>query len=216
MNRRVMLAFAAAAVIAAAVILYLAINAEDGDAAASTSGDREELAARDPATATGDRTARPALPTGDEAGSGSAAGGKPYREYVTADGRRVRDHRRHPPVDAGAGSARAPRPPGRTLDNSVTRSVGLAFKPVMKGCLKGLPSTAAGGKRARLQGELFVSIKDHQLKVDGAKLGIPQLEGDAVTEAIQCMQEKSAGITTAAPDEADLDRLAIRIDIALR
>jgi hypothetical protein len=206
-----MLAFGAAAIVAAAVILYLATQA--GDAPASSAKPGPMVAESEP---------RPEDPSGNatppkrERQASKQANGETMpapREYVTEDGRRVRDHRRNPTPEEG--SAPAPDPPARTLSTSTTQTVVVPFKEAIRECTKSLPPRAPGAKRSRLQGELLVEIKEQQLTVTDAKLGIPGMEGEAVTAAIACLKEKSAAIATSATGEADFQSTSIRIDVAL-
>jgi hypothetical protein len=209
MNRSVMLAFGAAALIALGVILYLAVNTDNTPASASAEPDRhtEPTASNDP---TSTRATPPA-----EAKIAERTG--PVREWVRDDGRRVRDHRTAGSAAPPTPEPPPPRPDGRTIKPAVTADVGNRLEAVIKDCVVGLPrhDKTSGKPRPRLQGNVFVTIKDKQLSVTEADLSISELAGDAAAAAKTCMQQKSVGISTVAEDEADVERYAIRINYQL-
>lgn len=208
MNRRVMLAFGAVAVVAAAVILYFAVIADRDPIWTSASGE-------DPVVGSDRKTSRTGTrPTGDAVGSDAP------REYYV-DGRRVRDHRsgNPPPVtELHHDRPRDDRPRvstngGREISRAITADLNTKLQVVLAECMKDIPKAARGAK-ARLDGTVFAEIKGQQLRVVEATMKVDDVEGSAA--AVTCMQEKSVGISAPATNEADVARYAITVSYGLR
>lgn len=206
MNRRVMMVFAALAVLAALVILYLAIRAGDNDPAVRDS----EHTVRDGRVGSNrvDRATR------DPSGSGEPGDASAVREYVI-DGVLVRDHRTgdaQPPSDLPP-----PRDPdanqGRVLGRDATTAIGGQLRSAVSECAKELPPTT---ERSAVKGTIFVDIKQQQLRVADAALAVTGRHGDSEVARFQeCMRQKAIGLTTAAPGEGDAERFTISVDFAL-
>jgi hypothetical protein len=209
MNRRVLLAFGGAAVLAATVILYIALTTTD-DVAARSGGTGDPVARPTPA---GD-PARPALPraTGSDVPTQVADTTDAPREYMI-DGVKVRDHRKgdHAPVDL----PRNIHPPGtRKVASTLTHDLSQKLQAALAECATKIPPEARGIK-PRLEGTVFIAIKDARAQITDATVQLRGVQGETVAAAKQCMEQKSVGIGTPAPGEADLERYSISLSFAL-
>jgi hypothetical protein len=209
MNRRVLLVFGAIAVAAAFIILFLAINAGEGDATAGGTTDTTTASASDQVAPSLDGT-KPRPRRANDATSDRP----PPKEYIV-DGQRIRDHRKgdHPPPE--------PRQPavdpnnGRKLAIPVTKAIGGKFQDVFRECSKLIPKEARGGK-PKLVGSLFVAIKDQQVTITGTDVKLNDVTGDTVAAAKHCIEQKAVGVSTAAANEADTDRFTIALNLSIR
>jgi hypothetical protein len=219
MNRRVLLAIAAVAVLAAAVILYLKLRDTSGAAAepvASTPTPTpvptpvaplpSAVATRDPA-----RPAAPIVTPGAERGTGSP---DDTVQEVTINGVRIRDHRKgdHPPVDL---PPNIHAPDTRKISPVLTNDISQKLQAVMSECAANVPSEARGA-RPRLEGTISIAIKDHQAHVTQSTMQLRDVVGASVDPTKQCIEQKSLGITTPAGDETDVASYSISIAFALR
>lgn len=204
-----MLAFGAVIVAAAAVILYLALNTDD-----STAGSRPVSEAPEPAPTPAPTPERPGPPVVADSGSDAAPADedKP-REYMV-DGVLIRDHRKN----KGSGAVDLPRnihrPNTRQIASTLTHDISGKLQGLMAECVATVPREARGEK-PRLEGTVFMTIKDHQVRITEATVQLRNVEGESVAAAKQCMEQRSVGITVPAPDEADLERYSISINYAL-
>jgi len=212
MSRRVVLAFGAAAVLAAAVILYLALSAPGG-AAANTSEVPAPRSRDQDHPRTGDRS-NPRTVTGDEPRSRPASD-RPPTEH-TIDGVLIRDHRSgdRPPIDLPR-TTHAPE--GRKLPATLTRDLSQQLQGVMNECAAKIPreARATGPDGPRLESTIFIAIKDQQARITDATVQLRNLEGASVAPAKLCIEQKALGLTTKAPDEADLERYSVSITFAV-
>ncbi len=202
------LVFGAGVVLAAVIGLYAALG--NGDDAAV------KRAPSDPKTTEQDRAgqdvgenripsahARPALPGG--AGSGAS-------EYMIGD-IRVRDHRsgEHATIDVPP----AIHPPeGRKIPSQLTSDLAQRLRAVMAECADGVPPEARG-KATRLEGQVMMSIKDHQATVTRATFVLRDLASASQEPVKQCMEQKSVGVATPSGDEPDVEDYAITLSFHL-
>lgn len=205
-----MLAFGAVIVAAAAVILYLALNTDDSNAGSRPVSEAPDTPAPTPAP---DRPS--GTPVVADRGSDTPAPDaedKPH-EYMV-DGVLIRDHRKN----KGSGAVDLPRnihrPNTRQIASTLTHDVSQKLQAVMAECVQAIPREARGEK-PRLEGTVFMTIQNHQVRITEATVQLRNVEGDSVAAAKQCMEQRSAGITVPAPDEADLERYSISINYAL-
>jgi hypothetical protein len=196
------LVLGAAAVLAAIIGLYVALGQSDDAAGQRTPGDPKIAEAgrgRDVGgTRPGDH-ARPSLPPG----AGSAA-----REYVSGEVR-VRDHRSadHAAVDVPP----AIHPPeGRKIPSQLTSDLAQHLRGVMADCAASVPPGALGAS-PRLEGEVLMSIKNHQATVTGATFQLRDAAAASQDAVKQCMEQKSVGVATPSGDEADVEGYAINL-----
>jgi len=193
------LALGAGLVVAAALGLYIMIGASD-DPASAPPQRGQKIEATDP----GKPRNRPALP------AGSAAAVGPSGE------RAVRDHRAGelsqselPPA-----SPRAPSPPsGRQIDSHVTSDLSQNLRPALKECAANL-APEVFGKKSRIEGEILISIKDHQATVTAANFQLRDIAEAAQPQIMQCLVQRAVGSTSPAGDEADVE--GYRIGVSLR
>jgi hypothetical protein len=147
--------------------------------------------------------------------SGSARGDRdkiPPTESII-NGVRVRDHRKDRTKPIALSSVERPAH-ARKIPPELTRSISDRILPIVRECGAAVPPDARGAK-PRLEGPVVIAIKDHQVKVTGATLDLHDVTGDTVEQVKQCIQQKTLGITTAAPDEADLENYPIQISFTL-
>lgn len=198
MNRGT-LALGAAVVLAAVIGLYVILRADDDDGGAerTASGRANPTSVQKFAeTAPG----KPRIPPGAVA------------EYRTGDVR-IRDHRagEHTPIDI---PPRRPRPDGREIPSQLTSALGQGIRPVLRQCAAGIPAEARGAK-PRIEGEILVSIKDHQATVTSATLKLRDVAEDARADAEQCLARAALGFVAPAGDESDIDDYSIMLSLTL-
>jgi len=134
------------------------------------------------------------------------------KEYEV-NGVKIRDHRKgdHPPPDL---------PPnlhpleGRHLPVTLTTAISNKLQVVLKECAADVPVEARGAK-PRLEGTIFVAIKDHSLRITQTTAQLRDVVGASVEPTKRCFEEKSVGLATPAPDQDDLDSYSITITYAL-
>lgn len=150
-------------------------------------------------------TVTPATPAPDpQAGSAD--------EY-TVGGVQVRDHR-------GGTSPHMDIPPSihppeaHQISSAIVNDVAQQVRAVMKQCAADLPQDARGSA-PRVQGQLVVAIKDHQLTVTGATMQLRDVTGDALEPTRQCIEQRSIGLQAGAAGEPDVDHYAITVNFAL-
>lgn len=203
MDRRVVLAFGGLAVLAAAVILFVALHT-DPDLSARPSR------SPDPEVVLHSGSARP-VPIGSRrTGSGNGE-----REYMV-DGVRVRDRRTSEPGEQ-APSSDLPRPvrqpDGRELPSTITQDVSRRLQAVMAECRAQIPATARN-KKSHLKGMILVAIKQHQLSITEAAMELRDVEAEAAAAVKLCMEAKAVGITADVPEQADLERYSISVSFS--
>ena len=208
MNRRVLLAFGAIAVVAAAVILYLAIKA-DGSSASSTTAD--ETVATKQATSTTSSQQTTTATTKTTTSSTTPGDRPPPKEYYV-DGQKIRDHRKgdRPPI-----TELPPREQVRKLPTPITQDIGGKFQTAFKDCMKDVPK-AAKGEKPRATGSMIVAIKDQQLTVVETNLTFTNIAPDAAEAAKQCVSQKAVGLSAPAANETDVERHSISLSLAIR
>ena len=159
------------------------------------------------------RGPRPALPATVTPAPHAADHQTGSADEYTVGGVQVRDHR-------GGDSPHMDIPPSihppeaHQLSSAIVNDVAQQVRAVMKQCAAALPPGARGGA-PRLQGQLVVAIKDHQLTVTGATMQLRDVTGDALEPTRQCMEQRSIGLQTSAADEPDVDHYAITVNFAL-
>lgn len=216
MNRRVLLAIASVAVLAAALVLYFKLRT---DPAAATNSPRATIPT-DPTvptpppagTSPRGRASAPVVTTGSTeretpTGDGSA-------KEVTINGVKIRDHRsgNRPPIDL---PPNIHAPDSRKVSPTLTADFSEKLQAVMSECAASVP-TEARGLKPRLEGTILIAIKDHQARITQSTMQLRDVEGASVAPTKQCIEEKSLGLTTHAGDERDLENYSISITFALR
>jgi len=199
---RAYLVLGAAVVLAAVIGLYVALGKSD-DAAGNRPPDDPKITEtehhRDVGGPRPGDHARPFLP----AGAGSAV-----REYASGDVR-VRDHRSgdHAAVDVPP----AIHPPeGRKIPSQLTSDLAQHLRGVMAECAASVPPDALGAS-PRLEGEVLMSIKNHQATVTGATFQLRDVAAASQDPVKQCMAQKAVGVATPSGDEADVEGYAINL-----
>jgi hypothetical protein len=211
------LIIAAVAVLAAGLLLLFIIQSGDDDdasagsprpASGSSGGaaparDRPSLDGSDaPQVATTVRTGRRA--------AGSDAPG--YTETVV-NGVRVRDHRknRSEPIDISPDK----RPPNaRKIQPSLTTDISNKILPIVRECGSSVPPEARGVK-PRVEGEVVIAIRNKQVLITRATVQLADVVGASLEPTKQCIEQKAAGLTVPAGDEADLEDYTITFSYGL-
>jgi hypothetical protein len=209
MNR--WLAVGAAIVLVGGIFLYFAMQDD-----ASSKGGSSSSASPEPTAKKEKRAPRERPP--EEAGSGEPGvvirdvDSRP-REY-TVNGVRIRDHRKgsHAPVDLPPNI----HPPGqRKIPSTITHAFITQMAGVVKECAAGLPAEARTGAKPRVEGTVFLGIKDKQARTNEAKVQLRDVTGESVDTIKSCIESKSVGLQTTAGEEADLERYSITVSLAL-
>ncbi len=219
MNRRVILALGAVAVLAALLVLFFKLR-EAGKASANAQSTPATTASTEPATQPPRETPkvvadsnRPGAPVVSPAQGRSDPPDEGVKE-VTINGMRIRDHRKgeHAPIDL---PPNIHAPDSRKISSTLTAAISEKLQAVMSECAVNVPSEARGPK-PKLEGTVTIGIKDHQAKITQSTMQLRDVVGASVDPTKQCIEQKSLGLTTAATDETDLESYTISITFALR
>jgi len=214
---RTLLALGGALVLVAGLVLWILLRRDEPRAEAHSP---DPVATPAPTPATDQRTARSDRPHADHPTvTATRSTDTPttndqgeVKEYEI-NGVKIRDHRKgdHPAPDL---------PPnihpmeGRHLPATLTSEISNKLQAVLRKCAADVPVEARGAK-PRLEGTIFVSIKDHALRITETTAQLRDVVGASVDPTKRCFEEKSVGLTTPAPDQDDLDRYSISITYAL-
>jgi hypothetical protein len=124
-----------------------------------------------------------------------------------------RDHRA--PERAAAEPPPPPRadpPAGRKINVQVTSDLSQVLRPALQECASSLAPGAAGAT-SRVEGQIFISIKDHQATVTSANFQLRDIAETAQADVQQCLVQRAVGVTAAAGDEQDLDGYPITVSL---
>ena len=125
----------------------------------------------------------------------------------------IRDHRA---PEHTSDEPSLPPPPSRRdgyrVNVSVTSSLSQGFQPVLQDCAAAAPPGAATDT-ARVEGEILISIRDHQATVTTANLRLNGFAEAAQPGIQQCLQQRVVGLTAPAGNEADIDGYAITVSM---
>jgi hypothetical protein len=203
------LAIGAVAVIALGVVLWVALKKDLSTASENATPEPQGSAVveRKPGTP----TVTPGLP-GEPKPLPQPAPGEHPKDYVVGD-IRVRDHRagNNPPLDI---------PPnvhpieGPVIPSTLTHEVSQKVRAVVTECTASLPKDARGEK-PRVEGQVVIAIKDHQVKVTGSTMQLRNVTGDAVEPTKQCIEQKSIGLENSAPETSDIEKYTINVTYAI-
>ena len=205
MNRGIAIAGGAAIVLAAVIGLFFLLRADaeapavrSADPAPSTPHHDQKIA---------DRDGKSRIVPIKKGAAEVPAGDRP-----TIDSH-MRDHRapEHTSDEPPPPPPLPPRPDGRRINVSITSSLSQGFQPVLQECAAAAPPGAATDT-ARVEGQILVSIRDHQATVTSASLRLNGFS-DAAQPAIQQCLQRVVGLTAPASDEADIDAYAITVSM---
>jgi len=203
------LVLGAAVVLVAAVALYVAIGTGEDAAGKRSPGDPKLTEAdhgrRDGGTPSHPDRAQPSSPAAP-AGAGTA------REYTVGDVR-VRDHRSGENAPLEAPPPIHP-PEGRKIPSQLTSDLAQHLRGVMNECAAGVPREALGAS-PRLEGEVLMSIKDHQATVTNATFQLRDVAPASQDALKQCMAQKAVGVATPSGDEPDVEGYEITLSFRL-
>ncbi|MBV8759816.1 MAG: hypothetical protein JO257_21180 [Deltaproteobacteria bacterium] len=177
----------------------------------ATTGSATDTTASTQPPSTPDTSSRPSLPSNVDNTKPVPPPGS-ANEYTIGDVR-VRDHRAgsNAPLDV---PPNIHRPNTRQLPSGLTAEVAQKVRGVLADCAKDLPKEARG-EHPRLEGTIFVAIKDHKLTVTSAAYQLRDVTGDAVDATKSCVEQKSVGLEAAASDQDDIDNYSIGITFAV-
>jgi hypothetical protein len=139
------------------------------------------------------------------AGSGGVAS-------YDVDGIGIRDHRAHP-APAPDLPPNIHRPNAHKLSPVVTDAMTRQIDQVVAKCAQLLPA-GASDEKSRVEGEIFLSIKDGQATVTKAAMQLRDTTGD-VDQARRCLEQQAVGLTAHAGDEPDLVDYPIHLSLLL-
>lgn len=205
---KLLVAIGAVLVIGAVALVLMMSKADDKPAATQPTTQVVEKQSGVTATST-ERGAPPKLPDGTVV---AAAGSDQVKEYMVGDVK-VRDHRtgEHAPRDLPPN----PHPANsRALASTLTQDISQQVKVQLYECARAVPKEARGTK-PKLEGTLAVAIKDHKLSITGLDSQIRDIDGPSADALKQCVEQKSAGFTSSAPKEEDLDHYTIGLSFAI-
>lgn len=131
-----------------------------------------------------------------------------------------------PPGDPGARDHRVPEraaaeppppphadpPAGRKINIQVTSDLSQVLRPALQECAANLAPGAAGAT-SRIEGQIFVAIKDHQATVTSADFQLRDIAEAAQPDIKQCLMQRAVGVTATAGDEQDVDSYPITVSL---
>lgn len=213
MKRGWLLAVGAVVIIGATMALFIVLGGGSSEPARGADAPREPVATTAQRPDRPSSTERPGLPTvtGVER-STEARPDVPPVEYEI-NGVRVRDHRRpedRKPMDL---PPNIHPPTGRRVQPTLTAALGGQIQRLARECGATVPRDALGAK-PRLEGQVVIAIKDQQATVTSAVFQLRDVTGVSAGDAKACIEQKSLGISSPAPDEADLDSYSINLSYA--
>ena len=97
---------------------------------------------------------------------------------------------------------------------TLTGEISTKIQAVMHECVAAMPADARGAK-PRLEGTIQIAIKDQQARITQSAVQLRDVTGSSADTTKQCIEQKSMGLTAAAPDEPDLESYSISITFAL-
>ena len=100
-------------------------------------------------------------------------------------------------------------------DRNLTHEISQKLKTVVYDCAKTIPKEARGAERPRVEGQIIVSIKDHNMTITKSTMQLRNVTGESVEPTKQCIESKSVGIENAAPEQSDLDNYSINVSFAI-
>ena len=140
----------------------------------------------------------------DDVGSGSA---------YTVGNLGIRDHRgsNAVPVDV---PPNVHAPGEKLIDSTLTNAIGRQVRTTIYACAKEA-GREGRGKDPRIEGQFAIDVQANVLKVVSAMFQVRDL-ADAQAAAIkQCVESKVVGMTTPAPNQADIASYGINVTLRL-
>ena len=234
------------AALAGVVLLWRASQsgAPDAPGSATVESDRGEpgtpgdnagaSGAAGPAARSGSPAPRPQVPVpvpgapapADLAATGQVAPGSAAREdggaraaaprvYVRDDGVLVRDHRTRDAPPMSSGMIRRPQHTVTKVDPTTVIAVRNTMRPIVYQCSAEVPETSMGEK-ARLQGEVVISIADKSLSVDKVVIRVADVQEPAASRLRECVLQDMKLVTLAVPGGADVTGHPLTLPFRLR
>jgi hypothetical protein len=203
------LAIGGVVVVALVVVLWLALEQDMAEPAATSSNEPQGSAVV--ARPGGAPTVTPGA-SGDHPALPQPAPGENPRDYVVGD-IRVRDHRAgdHKPLDVPPN----PHPiEGPKIPSTLTHEISQKLRAHVVECTASLPKPARGEK-PRVEGQITIAIKDHKVTITNSTMQLRDVTGESVEPTKQCIESKALGIENSAPDIADLDKYSINVTYAI-
>lgn len=200
-------AIGAGVLVVAAFAIYVYVASHDNEDAAPAH--REHAATREAEsgnTASGNRTVRPVAP-GEQ-----PASPRPSRDYTIGDVN-VRDHRtgNHKQLDL---PPNVQPPGGRKIPSTLTHEISQRVRAVVNTCAASVPPEARGATPSA-EGELRLSIKDHQLTVAKATFQLRDVVGAAVDPIKACIEQQAIGVSAPSGDEPDVENYSLSLSLRL-
>jgi hypothetical protein len=196
-------------VVALAIGGWLLFRTEKSDPPAPTVSTQKTPPAAAPSTSS---EPAPSLPRTADPVQHPASQDGSAKEYMIGDVL-VRDHRSgsNAPLDI---PPNIHLPNTRQIPSTLTSAVAQKVRAVLGDCTKDLPKEARGA-HPRLEGQVIVAIKDHQLTVTHATMQLRDVSGDAQETTRQCIEQHTVGLQTPATDQDDLDNYSIGVTFAV-
>jgi len=125
----------------------------------------------------------------------------------------ARDHRTaERPAAASPPPPPADPPAGRRINVQVTSDLSQVLRPALQECAASLAPGAAGAT-SRIEGQVVISIKDHQATVTSANFQLQDIAEAAQADVKQCLMQRAVGVTATAGDEQDVDSYPITVSL---
>lgn len=124
----------------------------------------------------------------------------------------ARDHRAPDRAAAPPPPPRADPPAGRRINVQVTSDLSQVLRPALHECAANLAPGAAGAA-SRIEGQIIISIKDHQATVTSAEFQLRDISDAAQADVQQCLVQRAVGLTATAGDEQDIDGYPITVSL---
>ena len=206
MTKPLALAFGGAAVLVAAIAIYVQLRSSPA------------APARVPEDTVATPTERPKRPqpaaTITEGSHPKGTGGERTEPIVTeVDGKVIRTHGTHGSASPLPPSTRRPKQP--EIASTITHEISQKVVAVLNECARSVPKEARGPK-PRAEGQLTVTVKDEQVVVTETAVELRDVQDDLVAPTRKCIEDKSVGLTAPAKAERDVENYEITISFALR
>ncbi|MEJ7598185.1 MAG: hypothetical protein WKG01_09775 [Kofleriaceae bacterium] len=206
MTKPLALAFGGAAVLVAAIAIYVQLRAQP---------DAPAPVADDPVAAPIERLKR--LPPAGSIADGSHPKGTTTPSasdpiVTEVDGKVIRDHRTGAAPNQPVPTPRRPKQP--EIASTITHEISQKVVAVLNECSRSVPK-AARGPKPRAEGQLIVTVKDQQVQVTKTTVQLRDVTDDLVEPTRKCIEERTLGLTAPAKDERDVENYEISISFAL-
>jgi hypothetical protein len=197
----------------AVVLLVWKVRSSGDDTTSAPATTATQTGAPKPVRPAPPRTSGPAATAGGPEAADGSGETKGYREYTTADGKLVRDHRSGNPSPVKFAGGDHP-PNGPRIKATTTRAVSDQVRAIIKACAADVPPEARGEK-PRAEGKVTISIASGHVTVSKAIFELTAVVGAAAEPTKACIESKVAAVTADVTDEADVTDYALSMNYSI-